>query len=95
MFSLESPHRGNSNEYTQYTIFNIKIKIGLNYSKSAVMGYFSKGLKYEFETALVNEPSVFKPLKFYCIHVLSTSADFPLFSYAKYCNLNSLTENRL
>ena len=26
MFSLESPHRGDSNEYTQYTIFNIKKK---------------------------------------------------------------------
>ena len=24
MFSLESPHRGNSNEYTQYIIFNEK-----------------------------------------------------------------------
>ena len=24
LFSLESPHRGDSNEYTQYTIFNIK-----------------------------------------------------------------------
>ena len=23
LFSLESPHRGDSNEYTQYTIFNI------------------------------------------------------------------------
>ena len=23
-FSLESPHGGDSNEYTQYTIFNIK-----------------------------------------------------------------------
>ena len=23
VFSLESPHRGDSNEYTQYTIFNI------------------------------------------------------------------------
>ena len=28
---------------------------------------FSKGLKNEFETAMVNEPSVFEPLKFYCI----------------------------
>ena len=27
VFSLESPHRGDSNEYTQYTIFNIKMKI--------------------------------------------------------------------
>ena len=41
VFSLESPHRGDSNEYTQYTIFNIKKKITLNYLKSAVMGFFS------------------------------------------------------
>ena len=27
MFLLESPHGGDSNEYTQYTIFNIKKKI--------------------------------------------------------------------
>ena len=65
MFALESPHRGDSNEYTQYTIFNIKRKIALNYPKSAAMG-FSKGLKTKFETAMVNEPSVFEPLKFYC-----------------------------
>ena len=30
------------------------------------MGFFSKGLKNEFERAVVNEPSVFQPLKFYC-----------------------------
>ena len=30
------------------------------------MGFISKGLKNEFETAVVNEPSVFEPLKFYC-----------------------------
>ena len=30
-------------------------------------GIFSKGLKNEFETARVNEPSGFEPLKFYCI----------------------------
>ena len=29
-------------------------------------GIFSKGLKNEFETAVVNGPSVFEPLKFYC-----------------------------
>ena len=40
VFSLESPHRGDSNEYTQYTIFNIKMKIILNYPKSAAMGFF-------------------------------------------------------
>ena len=30
-------------------------------------GIFSKGLKNEFEIAVVNEPSVFEQLKFYCI----------------------------
>ena len=66
MFSLESPHRGDSNEYTQYTVFNIKKKITIiNYPKSAAK-VFSKGLKIKFETAVVNEPSVFEPLKFYC-----------------------------
>ena len=43
-----------------------KKKITLNYPKSAVMGFCTKGLKNEFETAVVNEPSVFEPLKFYC-----------------------------
>ena len=67
VFSSESPHRGDSNKYTQYTIFNIKKKIALNYPKSAAMVFFSKGLKNEFKTAVVNEPSVFEPLKFYSI----------------------------
>ena len=65
MFSLESPHRGDSNEYTQYTIFNMNKKDTINYPRSAAMGFFSKGLKNEFETAVVKEPSVFEPLKFY------------------------------
>ena len=67
MFSLESPHRGDSNEDTQYTVFSMNKKTTLNYPKSAAMGFFSKGLKNEFETVVVNEPSVFEPLKFYCI----------------------------
>ena len=38
---LESPHRGDSNENTQYTIFNIKQKITLNYpNKSTAVGFF-------------------------------------------------------
>ena len=28
---------------------------------------FSEGLKNEFQPAVVNEPSVLEPLKFYCI----------------------------
>ena len=67
MFSLDSPHRGDSNEYTQYIIFNIKKKITLNYPKSAAIRFFSKGFKTEFETAVVNKPSMFEPLKVCCI----------------------------
>ena len=62
MFSLESPHRGDSNRYTQYSGFNIKKKITLNYPKSAAIG-----IKNEFEIATVNKPSVFEPLKVCCI----------------------------
>ena len=40
VFSLESPHRGDSNENTQHTIFNRKKKISLNYPKSAAMEFF-------------------------------------------------------
>ena len=40
LFSLESPYRGDSNEYKQYTICNIEKKITLNYSKSAAAGFF-------------------------------------------------------
>ena len=46
--------------------FQYKKKITLNYPKSAAMGLFSKGLKGEFETAVVKDPSVLEPLKFYC-----------------------------
>ena len=57
MFSLISPHRGDSNEYTQHVIINIKEHLIAS----------SQGLKNEFETTVVNEPSVFEPLKFYCM----------------------------
>ena len=40
----------------------MKKKSSLNYSKFAAMGSFSKGLKNEFETATVKEPSVFEPM---------------------------------
>ena len=40
VFSLESPHRGDSNWYTRYTIFNIKKKIILNNPNFAALGFF-------------------------------------------------------
>ena len=71
VFSSELPHQGDFNEDTQYTIFNIKKKITLNYPKSAVIGFCSKGFKNEFETAVVKEPLVFEPMKFYCIYKMT------------------------
>ena len=65
VFSLESPHQDDSNTCTQYTIFNIKKKTTLNYSRK--LWDFFKGLKNEFEIVLVNVPLVFEPLKVYCI----------------------------
>ena len=65
MFLLESPHRGDSNEYIQYTIFNIERKISPKLSQICSFG-ISQGLKNEFNIAVVNEPSVLEPLKFYC-----------------------------
>ena len=66
MFSLESPQRGDSNEYTQYTISQYEKENHPKLPQICRCGIFSKGPKNEFETAMVNEPSVFEPLKFYC-----------------------------
>ena len=53
--------------------YKIKNKITLNYSKYnhnvCRYRFFSEALKNEFEIAVVNEPSVFETLKFYCIVV--------------------------
>ena len=65
-FSLESPHGGDSNRNIQYTIFNIKRKPTLNYPKFVAIGFF-QGHKNEFKTVVVDEPSMFEPLKFYCM----------------------------
>ena len=43
-------------------------------SQICIYGICSKGPKNEFETAVVNEPSVFEPLKFYC--TLNTSSRY-------------------
>ena len=67
MFSLESPQRGDSNDYTQYTIFQYKEENHPKLSQICNNGICSKRPKNEFETAVVNEPSVFEPLKFYCM----------------------------
>ena len=71
VFSLESPRQGHSNENTKSTIFDIKKENRPKLSHICSFRIFSKGLKNEFETAefetaVVNEPSVFETFKFYC-----------------------------
>ena len=45
VYSLESPHLGASDEYTQYTIFSMNKKNTLNYPKSAAMGFIPRDLR--------------------------------------------------
>ena len=66
MFKLGSPYRGNSNEYTQYIIFNIKKKITLSYPKAGAMGYF-QGTQERVRNSRGKRVIRFEPLKFYCI----------------------------
>ena len=64
---LESPHRDDSKELTQYvyTIFNMKKRNLPFIITNLQLRDFSKGLKNKFETVVVNESSVFEPLMFY------------------------------
>ena len=70
MFSLELSHLGDSNEYT-CTIYHFQYTCNKEkhpkLSQICSFGTFSWELKNDFETAVVNEPSVFEPLKFYCV----------------------------
>ena len=43
VFSLESPHRGDSNEYTQYTIFNVKKENHRKLSQICSYGFLFQG----------------------------------------------------
>ena len=57
VFSLESPHRSDSNEYTQYTIFNIYKRKSPFIIPNLQVWDFSKGPKNEFKTAVENHGS--------------------------------------
>ena len=66
MFSLESLIEAILISTHNIPFLKVKNKMALTDSKSATMGFFSKGLKKEFETAMVNKPSGFEQLKFCC-----------------------------
>ena len=49
MFSFESPHRCDSNEYSRYTVFNIKEENRPKLSKICSNEVFSQELQNKFE----------------------------------------------
>ena len=68
------------------------IRIRKKHPKSSQIcsyGLFVKGLENEFETAVVNEPSVFEPLKFYFIRLNSGMEDqyTIVIQFLMYCDL--------
>ena len=72
VFSIESPHRG-----AQHVIIDIISTLNyLTYFNVCSCGIFPCGLKNEFEKAVINEPSVFEPLKFFCIQPLLRKGSF-------------------
>ena len=70
--------------------FQYKKKITQNYPKTSAIGFvvvvfFATGLKNKFEIAVVNAPSVFEPLKFYCILVFFFFCFFFFASLSSVC----------
>ena len=73
VYSLELPHRGDSNEYTQHTIFVLKIeKISQNYRyllPDLVPWLTLSGSNYPCLEWISMVPKMFEPLRFDCIWV--------------------------
>ena len=71
VYSLESPHQGDSNEYTQHTIIVQKIeKMSLNYRyllPELVSWLTLSGSNYPCLKRISMVPKMFEPLKFNCI----------------------------
>ena len=59
--------------YIQYTTSQYKKANNLKLSQIGNYGICSKRPKNEFEPAVVNEPSVFEPFKFYCSYIFFLS----------------------
>ena len=68
---VESPHRSNSNDYTQHIIIVEKIeKISLNYHyllPDLARGLTLSGLNYPYLAQISMVPKMLEPLRFDCI----------------------------
>ena len=82
VFSLESPHRGDSNENTQYTIFNMNKRNTLNYPKSAAKGLFFQGTQERVQNSRgkrdisvrATEVQLYRQFKLKCVVIMDVSS---------------------
>ena len=81
MFILESPHRGDSNEYTHYTIFQYEKEKDPKLFQIRSYGILFQGTQERVRKSRGNEPSVFEPLKFYCIMIFKRSVCAVVYLY--------------
>ena len=84
VYLLESPHWGDSNEYTKHTILNILKKIILNYPKSAAMGFFP-GTQEQVQNSRGK-----RAISVRAIEVLLYLQIFFLALYSKHCWFNEV-----
>ena len=79
MYSLELPHRGNSNEYTQHKIIVWKIqKISLNH-RYLFPELVLSGSNYSCLERISMVPKMFEQLRFDCIWILYENMSDPYF----------------
>ena len=79
VFYTESPHRGDSNKYTQHVIINIKQKITLHYSKYnniCSYGIFFQGTQERVQNSrgkrVIDVRAIEVLLYFFCIFVCNS-----------------------
>ena len=66
VYSLESPHRGDSNEYTQHTIISLKIEnISISYRHLLPVNLIGSNYPSLEQSSMV--PKMLEPFKFDCI----------------------------
>ena len=80
--------------FTHYTISQYKNENHPKLCQICNYEICSKGPKNEFETSVVNEPSVFEPLEFYCIYTLPIRQPYIRVQIKFFLNIRTLNTKR-
>ena len=98
MYSLESPHRDDSNEYTQHTIILWKMeKTFLDYfhlPSDLALCLTPSGSNYPCLEQISMVPKMFEPLKFDCRNKNKTNARKKKVKESKKCHSNEAQSSR-